>query len=233
MNAEPSSPGAQLRRSAAHVLVDDLSAPELTERSAHHLLRVRRIGRDETLTLTDGGGSWRTARLEGDELVDLGAVVTDAPTGPTSELLVAIPKQDRPEWIVQKATELGIGRIVFLHTRRSVVRWEPERAAKHLSKLRTVAAEALAQSRRVVLPEVLGPVDSLDAFGQAPTVLAEPGGGPVTLEHGRIAVGPEGGWADDELELAVATVSLGEHVLRVETAALAACALIGAARATR
>ncbi len=73
-------------------------------------------------------------------------------------IAVAIPKHDRPEWLVQKPTELGVDRIVFLHAERSVVRWDGDRAERHLARLAAVAVEALMQSRRVWLPEIVGPV---------------------------------------------------------------------------
>lgn len=221
-----------LRRSAAHVLVDDLADPQLTDRSAHHLLRVRRLREDEIVTITDGRGRWRSARVTAAGFSDLGAPVDDPAHLAECELLVAIPKQDRPEWIVQRATELGVARIVFVHADRSVVRWDPVRSAKHLTKLRAVAAEALMQSRRTRLPELDGPVPSHEVLARSgiemPVVLAEPGGRPLAAGDRRVAIGPEGGWSPAELALASDMVSLGPHVLRVETAALAACVLLGA-----
>lgn len=203
----------------------------------HHLVRVRRLRADETVTITDGQGRWRTARVTPSGLAPLGAVETEPVPSSQLELLVAVPKQDRPEWIVQKATELGVDRIVLLHADRSVVRWDAERAAKQLGRLRTVAAEALMQSRRVRLPEVVGPVPTALALeedltsGSTPVVLAEPGGRPLGPHDHRVAIGPEGGWSAAELALASTTVSLGEHVLRVETAAITACVLMQALRA--
>ena len=76
----------------------------------------------------------------------------------------AIPKADRPEWIVQKLTELGVARIVLLHAERSVVRWDGDRAARHLRKLRRVAVEALEQSRGSGCPTIVGPVPAADVL---------------------------------------------------------------------
>lgn len=225
-----------LRRSAAHVLVDDLVDPQLSDQAAHHLLRVRRLRDDEVVTVTDGRGGWRTARVTASGLADLGEPVQDPEPVHRLELLVAVPKSDRPEWIVQKATELGVDRIVLLHADRSVVRWDPARAAKHLTRLRTVAAEALMQSRRTFATEVVGPIPAAAALGEpgeTPVVVAEPGGRPLGAGDRRVAVGPEGGWSPEELAVAAATVSVGAHVLRVETAALAAVALMQAFRLSR
>ena len=137
-------------------------------------------------------------------------------------------KGDRPEWVVQKLTELGVDRIVPLRTARSVVRWEGDRALRQVERLRRIAREASAQSRRVWLPEVTG-VCVLGAVAEvagAAPVLADPGGGPPGLDRPVVAVGPEGGWDDDERSAATATVGLGPTVLRAETAAVAAATLL-------
>jgi 16S rRNA (uracil1498-N3)-methyltransferase len=209
-----------LRRSAAHVLVDDIESPELSDDAAHHLLRVLRVGQRESVTVTDGHGQWRICHLAGATLRAIGEVVVERNHIP-STVAVAVPKQDRPEWIVQKATELGIGRIVFLHAERSIVRWDGDRAARHVARLARVASEAAMQSRQVWLPEIAGPVPAAEVL--AGGVAAEPGGRCVTAADRLIAIGPEGGWTPDELALAEDLVSLGDTVLRVETAALVAC----------
>jgi 16S rRNA (uracil1498-N3)-methyltransferase len=132
----------------------------------------------------------------------------------------AIPKSDRPEWIVQKLTELGVARIVLLHAERSVVRWEGGRADRHVAKLRRVAIEALEQSRGVWLPAIDGPAATHDALNGI--AVAEPDGRALTRHDAALAIGPEGGWSDAELALAADRISLAETVLRVETAAVVA-----------
>jgi 16S rRNA (uracil1498-N3)-methyltransferase len=210
----------ELRRSAAHVLVDDVESPELSDDATHHLLRVLRVGEREPVTVTDGHGRWRVCYLASATLRAIGDVVVERDHAP-STLAVAVPKQDRPEWLVQKATELGIGRIVFLHAERSIVRWEGARAARHVERLARVATEAAMQSRQVWVPEIDGPVPAADVLASG--VAAEPGGRCVTAADRLIAIGPEGGWTPDELALAEDLVGLGDSVLRVETAALVAC----------
>lgn len=209
-----------LRRSAAHVVVDDVSVPVLAEAAEHHLLRVLRLRDDAVVTVTDGRGAWRECRLVGGALEPVDDSVI-ASRGREITIGVAVPKHDRPEWIVQKLTELGAARIVFLHAERSVVRWDGERGGKHLDKARRVALEALHQCRAVWLPEVDGPVAAVDFLAGA--VAAEPGGRPLTVSDRAIAVGPEGGWTDHELAAAVDRVALPGGILRVETAALTAC----------
>lgn len=228
--AAPEAPvggGAHVRRrAAAHVIVADVAAPALDDAAAHHVFKVLRVGAGALVTVTDGAGRWRPCRVAGGALVADGDVVAEAAVADPLTIAIAIPKAERPEWIVQKLTELGVDRIVFLEAERSVVRWAGERAAKHITKLRRVAAEAVEQSRRVWLPDISGPV----AAGQVlPTaVAAEPGGRQLASTDRTIAIGPEGGWAPAELGVAAGTVDLGGSVLRVETAALAAAVRAGA-----
>lgn len=143
----------------------------------------------------------------------------------------AVVKGQRPEWAVQKLTEIGVDRIVPLLSARSVVRWPTGEAGGHVARLRRVAREAAMQSRRVWLP-VVGGVTPFEAMAAEPgAALAHPGAGPPALDHPAVLVGPEGGWDDAELAAAPALVGLGPSVLRTETAALVAGALLCALRA--
>lgn len=213
---------ALLRDAAAHVLVDDVEVVTLDDDSAHHVFRVLRVRDGEVVTVTDGDGGWRECRAAGGVLEPHGPVQReDRPTEP-ARVAVAVPKRDRPEWIVQKLTELGVDEITLLHADRSVVRWDGPRAGKHLQKLGRVMAEALQQSRGVWMPTLVGPVDATDVV--AGFAVAEPGGRPITDGDRSVAIGPEGGWSERELSLAADRVGLGDTVLRVETAALAVAA---------
>lgn len=215
---------SELRRSAAHVFVDDLDAPVLETDDEHHLRRVLRLRPDDVVTVSDGAGRWRTARLTADGVVPDGAVVTVAQQRQV-EVWSAIPKGDRPELIVQKLTELGVARIGFVDCARSVVRWDPPRSDRQLQRLRRVAREAAMQSRRVWLPEVVGPV-ALARLEPGGLAFADPDGGPLDEAVSRVVIGPEGGFTPDELAAAPAVVAIGELVLRVETAAIAAAVLL-------
>lgn len=218
---EGGAPGR--RHAAAHVLVEDVTAPLLDDGASHHLLRVLRVRDGASVTVTDGAGRWRACRVTGAAVVPDDEVRTDRRRAEPITIALAIPKSDRPEWVVQKLTELGVDRIVLLHAARSVVHWEGDRGERHLAKLRKVAAEALQQSRGVWLPELVGPVTALDVLPNA--VAAEPGGRALALGDRTIAIGPEGGWTEDELAAAGDTVALVGNVLRVETAAVVAGAL--------
>lgn len=219
-----------LRRAAAHVRVADVTDPALDEGSAHHLFRVLRVRPGESITVTDGAGRWRPCRAEREHVVPDGdAVCEPAPTAPLT-VAVAVPKADRPEWLVRKITEIGIDRLVWLDCRRSAVRWDDARAAKVRHRLDRAVTEASLQSRRVWFPAIEGPLPASDVLGAA--VAAEPGGRPLSAGDRVVAVGPEGGWDPAELAMTPDTVDLGPHVLRVETAALVAAAELVRLRCT-
>jgi 16S rRNA (uracil1498-N3)-methyltransferase len=234
------SDGVAVRAAAAaQVFVADPGTPVLGRDDLHHLGKVLRLRPGEAVVASDGRGTWRLCRFRGgaDETHALepdGEAQVEAEEELPVTVAFAPAKGDRPEWVVQKLTEVGADRIVVLATDRSVVRWEGERAAKSRARLGRVAIEASAQSRRVWLPEVLGPHTLADAraafFGLA---LAERGGAPPGATLAALAVGPEGGWSPDERALGLPTVGLGEHVLRAETAAVAAAVLLCAGRAQR
>jgi 16S rRNA (uracil1498-N3)-methyltransferase len=213
---------ASLRRSAAHVVVDDVSVPVLADADAHHVFRVLRVVDGDVVSVTDGRGAWRLCRAVGGAVEPDGEIVVEQPADEPTTIGFAIPKLDRPEWIVQKLTELDVDRIVLLQAERSVVRWDESRAAKHRSKLERVAVEAVQQCRRVFVPEVVGPVPALSFLPGA--MAAEPGELHDHIGYHTVAIGPEGGWTDRELAVAAGRVSLGPTVLRVETAALVAAA---------
>jgi 16S rRNA (uracil1498-N3)-methyltransferase len=140
-------------------------------------------------------------------------------------------KGERPELVVQKLTELGLDRVVPMTTSRVVAQWEGERARRHVERLRRVSREAAMQARRAWLPEV----DRVRSFGEVATwsgaALADRDGGPVTLDRPLVLVGPEGGWSPEEASAGLPAVALGPHVLRAETAAIVAGALLAARRA--
>ncbi|MEI6496112.1 MAG: RsmE family RNA methyltransferase [Actinomycetota bacterium] len=210
-----------LRHAAAHCFVESLDAPVLAADDEHHLARVLRITANDAITVSNGAGAWAPARFTAVGGVVLqGDVVHEPPLADTT-IACAIPKGDRPEWIVQKLTEIGVARIVLFTAARSVVRWDAERTRKNVERLQRVAREASMQSRRVYLPvvEVLAWSDVARLEGLA---IAEPGAtGRIDTTVRVVAVGPEGGFDPSELAAGIPTVTLSEQVLRVETAALA------------
>ena len=207
----------------------DLDAPELEADDRHHLERVLRLRAGEEITVSDGAGRWRPCRF-GPHLEACGEVVRADPPRPAVAVALAPTKGDRPEWAVQKLTELGVDRIVLFSAARSVVRWEGDRAVAHVQRMERVAREAAMQSRRTVLPVVEAMATFDDLAGRPGAVLAEPGGDPPSLLHRLVLVGPEGGWSGTELDSGLPRVALGGHILRSETAAVTAGALLCALR---
>lgn len=232
----PAAPGSAgppppLVDSSAHVFVADLGEPVLVDEDAHHLGRVLRLRDGEVVTASDGEGRWRSCVFVGGALEPTGPVLVSVQPSPAIAVAFAVPKGDRPELIVQKLTEIGADVIVPMMTARSIVRWDAPRARKHGERLSRVAREAAMQSRRVRLPLV----ETLTSFTEVVTrpgaAVAVPGGASPAVSTPLVLIGPEGGWSPAELEAAPATVGLGDHVLRAETAAIVACTLLVAARA--
>jgi 16S rRNA (uracil1498-N3)-methyltransferase len=239
MAGRPSDAAAPWRRAVAQVRVPDLTSPLLDGDDLHHLARVLRLRAGAEICLTDGAGGWRLATFDGADSPEPTTEIRHepAPDAPVSVAFAPV-KAARPELVVEKLTEIGVDRIVLLVTERSVVRWDAERAAKQFARLRRVAVEACAQSRRLWVPEIGmpdGPDTPIapnvlwgsDADGAAAGVaVAEPGGRPVSAADRMLLVGPEGGWSPDELADATGAgagrVDLGDHVLRSETAAIVA-----------
>lgn len=216
--------------------MDDPARPVLDERQHHHLTRVLRLRAGEVVVAADGRGRWATCRFDGaGDVVAEGRVVAEPRPVPALTVAFAPVKGERPEHTVAQLTELGVDRIVVLGAARSVVRWRGGRSEVALSRLRRAAGEAACQSRRTWLPEVDGVLSLSDLAGRLPDgsclAVAEPGGPPLPRRITAIAVGPEGGWAPDELGLDLPEVGLGPHVLRSGTAAITAGALLVARRA--
>jgi 16S rRNA (uracil1498-N3)-methyltransferase len=162
-----------------------------------------------------------------------GTVESERRAEPALTVAFAPVKGERPEWVVQKLTELGIDRIVPLRSERSVVRWNGARGKATVGKLRRVAREAAAQCRRVWLPEITDTVhfsELRDLGGDGEVVLAQLSGDRPSVRQHVVAVGPEGGWSSDELASGLPTVGFGLSVLRAETAAVTAGALLASLR---
>jgi 16S rRNA (uracil1498-N3)-methyltransferase len=153
---------------------------------------------------------------------------------PALTIAFALTKGERPELAVQKLTELGADEIVLVRSARSVVRWDSDREHHGLDRLRRVAREAGAQCRRARLPVIDGLVPLAEVVrrpglvladhdGLMPGELAEPPDGKWV-----VAVGPEGGFDEAELEAFAGAprLAIGPFVLRAETAAIAAAAAL-------
>ncbi|MGH9044658.1 MAG: RsmE family RNA methyltransferase, partial [Acidimicrobiales bacterium] len=152
-------------RPGAQVFVQDPARPRLSKEDRHHLATVLRLRTGTLVIAADGKGTYSLCRFDAGELRVEEGVFHEERLEPRLTVGFAPTKGDRPEWVVQKLTELGVDRIVSLRTERSVVRWSGARAEHATERLAKVAAGAAAQSRRLWLPEISGPV-SLGDFAK-------------------------------------------------------------------
>ena len=220
-----------LRHSAAHVFVDQLDSPTLGDDDQHHLGRVLRLRDGESVTASNGHGQWRACVWRDGALEVVGEVVASAPPSVRCAVAFTPVKGDRNEWAVQKLTEIGIDEVIILApTQHSVVRWSD--ADKQLRKLRVVAREAAMQSRRVWLPNIVGLAALHEVCAGDGAAVADPDGVALHAGVSLVVVGPEGGFAEEELPAGVPRVQLGDTILRAETATLVAATLLVARRAS-
>ncbi|HUX67081.1 MAG TPA: RsmE family RNA methyltransferase [Terriglobales bacterium] len=214
---------------------------EIEGAGAAHLARVLRVAVGQEYELAHAGQVYLgrvervSPRAVGFRL--LATLPAPAPTPPLA-LAAALFKFDRFEWMLEKATELGLSRLHLLATRRTDPRLVAA-AAKRQERWQRLALEAAQQSRRADGPEIV-PVQTLAEFLAAPPAGAklllseEPGGAPVPIGATSpltLLSGPEGGFAPEEWAAAqaagFAATSLGPRILRCETAILAALARLG------
>ncbi len=218
----------------------------LPESAAGHLLRVLRLGVGDVCVLFNGDGFDYPARIaiagKRDASVELGQ-----PHAPGNEsplrivLLQAVARGEKMDWIVQKATELGVDGIVPVLSERSEVKLEGERADKRVAHWRSVAASACEQSGRARLPTISAPQRLADALATLPDaahrLVLDPEAEATALQmqapaRVALAIGPEGGWSARDLtqlrEAGFGGLRLGPRVLRTETAGIAAIAALQA-----
>jgi len=225
---------------------------ELPAAAAQHLTRVLRLRDGATLTVFDGRGGEYAATLQlglrGAAQVDVGEHrAIERESRVRIMLLQGLARGERMDWIIQKATELGVAAIMPIASQRSVVQLESERGDRRLQHWRAIAlaaceqcgrntpptleaARSLAEALACVAAEPLRLLLEPTAEQTLQDALSAPSGGPAgEVDEPRrvvLLVGPEGGW--DPLELALAhaagcrAVRLGPRVLRTETAGLAA-----------
>ena len=216
-----------LRRSAAHVFVVDVENPVLDDEDAHHLSRVLRLRAGQKVSVSDGRGAWRVCEWRGEQLVPVGDINVEQQAAVALTVALCPVKGDRTDWAVEKLVEVGIDRIIVLApVERSVVRWDPTKAAANIERYRRIARAAASQSRRVFLPDVEGPLNLSDVLSGDKVAVAEPGGNGDLAAVTTVVVGPEGGFTPEEVAAARAVVDLGPTVLRADTAAVVAGTLM-------
>jgi 16S rRNA (uracil1498-N3)-methyltransferase len=240
---------------STHFLIKrkDLCFPSVTiaGKEHRHLSRVLRAKPGRRIWLTDEEGCSYLAEVQEVGKGETHALILDRiQAGKRRIHLVLAPaliKAKKMDFLVQKATELGMSSLVPVIASRSIIRIE-EREAKKVNRWERIAAEAAKQSRRAYVPTVLAPQPFREfceqrsgsrkfllggAEGRLLRDVLARGPGPAGQEgvpSVLVLVGPEGGWTSEEKTLALASgfeaVSLGKQVLRAETAALAALALL-------
>jgi 16S rRNA (uracil1498-N3)-methyltransferase len=221
---------------------------ELRGEEARHLTRVLRVEPGQRFEISDNGTAYLAEVVEarGERVVFRVESELESPPPPARvTLCAALIKFDRFEWIVEKATEMGVERIVPVETTR-VERGLFDASRKRSERWERIAREASQQARRVKLPEI-APAERFDAalrteagvrlfLEEAPGTRPFLQAIPPRVESAAVLLGPEGGWTDREREAAAAagwnSVSLGPQVLRAETAAVASLALLMGAALT-
>lgn len=220
----------------------DLSAQKtlvLPEKAAHHAGRVLRMREGDSAVLFDGKGNeaevimhFSAAQTEA-EIISVRKNPTESPL--KSTLIQSLVSQEKLDWILEKATELGVTKIVIVPAERSVTKLDAKRLQKRLIQWKGTVLSACEQCGRAVLPEILYYEDLqkalLDNKSDTNIVLAPAAAKGFSLnktESITFAVGPEGGFSAEEIELATQlgyeSRLLGPRVLRTETAGLAALA---------
>jgi len=213
-----------------------------------HLRDSLRLHPGESLIVTDEQGRrYRAEITTVTEKAIEGWIVETATalarTNPKIVLAQAILKSEKMDWVIQKATELGVDSIVPVHTKHGVVKIKPERVEHQLARWRRIVLEAAQQSERWTVPMIAEPTELSNVAVTCPSaaklVMAErssettaatvplPSGPEQTI---LLVIGPEGGWDQDELhsmqEQGYRSVALGSRILRAETAAIAALSII-------
>ncbi|MGA9041932.1 MAG: RsmE family RNA methyltransferase [Terriglobales bacterium] len=226
-------------------IADEFSEKQaaLTGAHAEHLVRVLRVRVGQEFDIAAGIGVRRgrvTSIGENRVEFELGQQVP-AVVIPNVTLVLSIFKFDRMEWAMEKCTELGAARIIPVIAQRTEAHLAAA-AVKRWERWQRIAMQASEQSRRSVPPEISRPVKLKDAVnlpGQTRILLAESEkelmfkdalGPHSPSEEVMLAIGPEGGWTKSELDLfqgaAWVSASLGSTILRAETAAIAALAVV-------
>lgn len=214
---------------------------------AHHLTRVLRVEPGQKYEISDNRCVYlaevETARKDFVSFSILEPLETPEPAL-RAAVFAALIKFEHFEWMIEKTTELGVERIVPVQTARTE-KGLAGAAPKRMVRWNRIAREASEQSRRARLPEIGEPCSLAEALraGTAYRYALEESGAAAILnvlpaerhpgDEVALLVGPEGGWTDRERSEIAASqwtaVSLGPHILRAETAALAALAILAAA----
>lgn len=215
----------------------------------NHIRNVLRSKIGDTLTLSNGKGTDYTVRItrfDGDSIEAQILGTVENKTEPPIYILLfqGLPKSDKMDLIIQKAVELGVGKVVPFMGERTVVKLDnPRDSGKKVARWQKIALEAAKQSNRGIIPEIAYPVSYKEALdmakgvdlalipyekelqGSLKKVLSQP-----EIKSIALFIGPEGGFTEKEVTEAIGRgirpVTLGPRILRTETAGLAAISMI-------
>ncbi len=218
----------------------------LPARAAEHLVRVLRLRQGDACVLFNGDGHDYGARIAASDRRETVVVVEDARRIDNESplritLLQGIARGERMDLILQKATELGVARILPVFAERTEVRLDGDRLDKRMAHWRSVVASAAEQCGRARLPALEAPAPLLPAAAgtEGLRLTLDPGGAADLATLARpeamsitVAIGPEGGWSPRDRDALAAAgftgLRLGPRILRTETAGLAAIAALQA-----
>ena len=219
---------------------------ELPPKAAHHAHRVLRLRVNDPVQVFDGEGNALDATISeiNGKRVVLGALMPcDAEQESPLHIVLAqaMCGSEKMDWVIQKATELGVAEIQPVQTRRSVAKLPSERTEKRIEHWRSIAIAACEQCGRNVLPQVHAPQDfgawlaHMRSIPDTKFILLPDGAAalheqPAPQGRATLLIGPEGGFSVDEAQLArqagFISIRLGARVLRTETAAVAGLAAL-------
>ena len=219
---------------------------ELPPDAAHHASRVLRLRESDAVQIFDGLGNERygvIAELGGKRVIvdNISATDSNHETPLKVVLAQALSSSEKMDWVIQKATELGVAEIQPIDTERSVARLSAERTTKRLEHWQQVTISACEQCGRNVLPQIHAPLDimvwlqQMRPLSDTKFILLPQGAAALHAQakpQGRVAllIGAEGGFTQAESDTALlcgfTPIRMGARVLRTETAAIAGLAAL-------
>lgn len=219
------------------------SSIELAETTSHYLSKVLRLQKGRELILFNGRGGEFSAEItdihKKSVVVNINAFSADNRESSLQlELAIGVSRGERMDWVLQKATELGVTRITPLITERTEVKLDGERADKKMGHWQQIIISACEQCQRNLLPELAEPIVFSEWVSQCEAELKfvlhhrDNKGLPQDISTTSVVVliGPEGGLDDNEIAQAInknfSSLTLGPRVLRTETAPVAAISLV-------
>ena len=222
-----------------------------TGSDVNHIKNVLRMRQGEEILISDGGSKEYTCyiqELHEEEILAHIMYVQEAGYELPSKLYLfqGLPKGDKMELIIQKAVELGVHQVIPVASKRAVVKLDKKKEEKKLARWQAIAESAAKQSKRMYIPEIKGVMNFQEAvqYGAQLDVVLLPYELAKDMKHTReilgqiargqsvgIFIGPEGGFEEEEVKLAVSgadaqVITLGKRILRTETAGLAVLSVL-------